>query len=163
MGKTWILIMTGLFFIGCATTSPQKSQLEIREFQTRSYETKDTKMVMKAVLNTLQDEGFMVKNAVPDLGLLTATKEIEVEDKTQAFLATLLGGSNATWLKNSIIEATANISDFGSQTKVRVNFLVKTYDNKGGVREVKQIDDGNYYQNFFSKVDKGIFIQKEKL
>jgi len=36
-------------------------------------------------------------------------------------------------------------------------------DNKGGIREVKQIEEEKYYQDFFSKVDKGIFIQKEKL
>ncbi|MEW6440476.1 MAG: hypothetical protein AB1640_06010 [bacterium] len=164
MKRAGIIAIVGFFFVGCATpaTAP-KSQLQIREFQTRSYETKDTMMVMKAVLNTLQDEGFIVKNAVPELGLLTATKEMDVEDKTQAILLRLLGGANATWLKNSIVEATANVSDFGSQTRVRLNFQVKTYDNRGAVREVKQIEDAQFYQNFFAKVDKGIFIQKEKL
>jgi len=29
--------------------------------------------------------------------------------------------------------------------------------------DVRQIDDAKYYQEFFGKVDKGIFIQKEKL
>lgn len=148
----------------CATPrTPPQSQLQIREFQTRSYETTDTKMVMKAVLNTLQDEGYIVKNAVPDLGLLTATKEIDVEDKATAVLLAVLSKGKATWPKNSIIEATANVSEFGTQTRVRLNFQVKTYDNKGAVREVKQIEDGNFYQDFFSKVDKGIFIQKEHL
>lgn len=148
----------------CATPrTPPQSQLQIREFQTRSYETTDTKMVMKAVLNTLQDEGYIVKNAVPDLGLLTATKEIDVEDKATAVLLAVLSKGKATWPKNSIIEATANVSEFGTQTRVRMNFQVKTYDNKGAVREVKQIEDGNFYQDFFSKVDKGVFIQKENL
>jgi hypothetical protein len=164
MKSTWILAIVGLFSVGCATSgTPQKSQLQIREYQTRSYDTNDTKMVMKAVLNTLQDEGYIVKNAVLDLGLLTATKEMDVEDKTQAVLLTLLRKNKATWLKNSIVEAAANVSDFGSQTRVRLNFQVKTYDNHGGVREVKQIDDAKFYQDFFSKVDKGIFIQKENL
>jgi hypothetical protein len=69
-------------------TSPTtpKTQLEIREIQTRSYDTPDTKMVMKAVLNVLQDEGYNIKNAETELGLLTASKEIDIEDKTQAAL-----------------------------------------------------------------------------
>jgi len=36
-------------------------------------------------------------------------------------------------------------------------------NNKGEVMDVRQIDDAKYYQEFFGKVDKGIFIQKEKL
>jgi|DewCreStandDraft_4_1066084.scaffolds.fasta_scaffold00368_65 ribosomal protein S8 len=165
MARPCVLVLLALSLVAaCATTgTPPQSQLQIREFQTRSYETTDTKMVMKAVLNTLQDEGYIVKNAVPDLGLLTATKEVDVEDKTTAVLLSVLSKGKATWPKNSIIEATANVSEFGTQTRVRLNFQVKTYDNKGAVREVKQVEDGKFYQDFFSKVDKGIFIQKENL
>jgi hypothetical protein len=36
-------------------------------------------------------------------------------------------------------------------------------NNKGEVMTVKQVEDPKYYQEFFSKVDKGIFIEKEKL
>lgn len=160
----FLLLLAASIVAACATTGkPPQSQLQIREFQTRGYETTDTKMVMKAVLNTLQDEGYIVKNAVPDLGLLTATKEIDVEDKATAVLLAVLSKGKATWPKNSIIEATANVSEFGTQTRVRLNFQVKTYDNKGAVREVKQVEDGKFYQDFFSKIDKGIFIQKENL
>ena len=67
MKKLWILLLVlSMTILGCATTgvAPQKTQLQIRQFQTRSYETNDTKMVMKAMLNVLQDDGFIVKNAV---------------------------------------------------------------------------------------------------
>jgi len=154
-----------LFVFGCATTgvTPQKTQLQIREFQTRSYETNDIKMVMKAMLNVLQDDGFIVKNAVLDLGLLSAEKSVDVERKGEAFMAAFFMGANARWKKASIIECTGNISEYGKLTRVRVNFQVKVLDNKGGIVEVKQIEEEKYYQDFFSKVDKGIFIQKEKL
>lgn len=85
------------FTFGCVPMppKPQQTQLQIREFQTRTYETKDTKMVMKAMLNVLQDDGFIVKNANVDLGLITATKELDVENKGAALFAALLGGHNA--------------------------------------------------------------------
>jgi hypothetical protein len=58
---------------------PPKPQLAVREFQTRTYDTTDTPMVMKAVLNALQDEGFIIKNANDTLGLCTpASKSQEV-------------------------------------------------------------------------------------
>jgi hypothetical protein len=166
MKRTWLLVMAGLFFIGCVTASSgraPKTQLQIREYQTRSYDTNDYKMVMKAVLNTLQDEGYIVKNAVVDLGLLTATKEVNVEDKGEVLLQKLLRKNKATWAKNSIFEATANVSEYGSETRVRLNFQVKTFNNKGNVQGVRQINDAKFYQDFFAKVDKGIFIQKENL
>jgi hypothetical protein len=40
---------------------------------------------------------------------------------------------------------------------------MKVMDNRGNVIKVGQLEDAKYYQDFFSKVDKGIFIQKEKL
>lgn len=165
MRRILILSIISIFVIGCATTNitPPMTQLQIREFQTRTYETNDIKMVMKAMLNVLQDEGFIVKNAVMDLGLLSAEKSVDIESKGEAFFAAFFAGVHARWKKASIIECTANVSDFGKQTRVRVNFQVKILDNKGGIVELKQIDDEKYYQEFFSKVDKGIFIQKEKI
>jgi len=143
--------------------TPQQSQLQIREFQTRTYETNDTKMVMKAVLNVLQDDAFIVKEADANLGFMTASKDVDVEDKGQALLMSLFNGSDATWEKNSTIEANANISEHGTQTRVRMIFQIKTMDNKGQMLEAKQIQDEKYYQEFFAKVDKSIFIEKEKL
>lgn len=159
---SFILIV---FVSGCATTgtAPPKTQLQIREFQTRTFETNDIKMVMKALLNVLQDEGFIVKHASVELGLLNATKEVDIENKGEAVLLILLVGADARWKKNSIIECTGNVSEFGNQMRVRVNFQMKVMDNRGNVIKVGQIEDAKYYQDFFSKVDKGIFIQKEKL
>jgi hypothetical protein len=120
-------------------------------------------MVMKAVLNVLQDDGYIVKNAVPDLGLLTAEKHVDIENKASSFWAKIWQGKNARWKKSSIIECTANISEFGEQTRVRVNFQVRVLDNLGNYLEIHQVDEQEFYQTFFSKVDKGIFIQKEQI
>ncbi len=139
---------------------PQKSQLQIRELQTRMYDTRDTKMVMKTMLNVLQDDGFIVKDANLELGFLTATKEMGVETKEAVFWGTFLGG---TWEKGAIVEATSNVSEYGEQTRVRVNFQKKVYDSVGKVVKAQQIEDSKFYQEFFTKVDKGLFIQKEKL
>ena len=153
-----------LFFIGCATTGPPpQTQLQIREFQTRTYDTNDVKMVMKAMLNVLQDDGYIVKNANVELGLFNATKEVDITNKWEvlgAFIAATQG-YQSRFAKNRIIEATGNVSEFGKQCRVRMNFLLKDFDNAGGVRQVGQIEDERYYQEFFSKLDKGIFIQKE--
>lgn len=157
-------IVFGIIITGCATApQTQKTQLQIREFQTRTYTEVDSKIVMKAMLNVLQDDGFIVKNAVPELGLLTASKEIDIENKGKAFLTSLFGGEHARWKKNSTIEASCNVSEIKDGCKVRVNFQQKILDNKGGVVEIKHIDEQQFYQTFFNKVSKSIFIQRTGL
>jgi len=164
MRKFLAVTLLPLFLVACATTRvPQQTQLQMREFQTRTYQTNNVKMVMKAMMNVLQDTGFIIKSGDLDLGLLTAAKETDVENKAGAVFMTILAGPDARWAKNSCIEATANVSDFGDQCRVRVNFQLKFYDNKGNVMKIEQIQDAKYYQDFFAKVDKGIFIQSENL
>jgi len=64
---------------------------------------------------------------------------------------------------NLIIEASVNISSFGEGTRVRANFSKKKLNNRNEVMSVEQIGDQQFYQTFFSKIDKGIFIGKEDL
>ncbi len=171
---TGCLTLFLLAFSGCGTTSvpgmvlskkdKQKSQLEIREMQTRTFQTKDNQLVMKAMLNVLQDDDYIIEQINIEMGFFNAQKEVDVEEGDEKFWQRFWWGkAYATYKKNQIIDVTANVSDFGEEMRVRVNFRVKVMDNKGGVVIVRQVDDPEYYQKFFSKVDKGIFIEKEKI
>ncbi len=159
------LISLTLVLSGCVTPPRQeKTQLQIREFQTRSYDTTDFKMVMKAVMAALQDQDFILKQAELELGFITAQKELDVENTGEVFwsiLAAAFGGGKAIYKKNSITEASANISEHGDQVRVRVNFQIKLIDNVGRVIKIEQVEDQAFYQEFFSKVDKSIFLGKE--
>jgi len=156
-----ISILLSSFMTGCATPpETEKTQLQIRAIQTRTYEISESKLVLKAMLNVLQDDGYIVKTAVPEIGLLTAIKEIDIERISESMPAFFFGGANARWKKSAIIEATCNVSYFGDTCKIRVNFTQKILDNLGGVIEIRQIYDQKFYQTFFTKVDKSIFIQR---
>ena len=160
------LISITMLISGCFAPKPEKTQFQIREFQTRSYDTTDFKMVMKAVMGALQDESFILRQADLDLGFITAQKELDVESAGERFLSgfvAFLGGGTARYQKNSITEASANVSAFGDEVRVRVNFQNKLIDNQGKTIKVEQIEDQKFYQEFFSKVDKSIFIAKEEL
>jgi hypothetical protein len=206
--------MAGLLATGCATgrtdqaAVPEPTVLEVREFQTRTYETKDTKMVMKAVMNALQDENFVVKQANADLGLLTATREMDaqapdVPKKDAGWAAAAIGvaavvgivaviwavskssskdekhhASHTTpapvsttgpstaekrFEKIFVTECTANVSAFGPESKVRISFERRIVDNQGAVMKAEPVRDAAYYQDFFAKMDKSIFIEKEQV
>jgi hypothetical protein len=155
-----------LLFSACtppAKPAPEKTQLEIREFQTRTFDVSDLRMVMKSILNTLQDDAFIVKNVALDLGFLTATKEIDIEDDSARFWSQFARANDARWVKHEVIEATVNVSEFGKKVRVRVNFQSKVLDNKGAVVSIDQIIDEKFYKEFFAKVDKGVFLQQQEI
>lgn len=163
--KLYVFLLVALL-TGCAQKAPEpppKTQLEIREFQTRTFPVNDMKLVMKSMLNVLQDENFVVKNVALDLGFLTATKEVDLEGPSSRIWAQLSSTRHVRWRKNEIIEATCNVTEFGKEMRVRVNFQSKILDNAGAVMLIKQITDEQFYQDFFSKISKGIFIQEQNI
>ena len=162
--QSMVLVMAA-YLASCAPQKVElpKTQLQMREFQTRSYTSKDVKMVMKAVLNALQDEGYIIKSADKDLGFISASKDVDIEDKTQAFIARLFAGGEAPYQKNAILDVSANVSEFGTETKVRVVFQTKTVDNFGSPLTAAQVDDTKFYQDFFTKVDKSLYFEKERI
>ncbi len=168
------------------TKTHQPTQLETREYQTRMYDTNDAKLIMKALVNVLQDDGYIILNAIPDLGVIVAKKEIDLgrgknvssdyyqnEFWVNFFLA-LAGSKNnnstpnysneeRTYQKTRVVEVSINVTEYGKQTKVRANFQAKILDNKGNTVNVQQVQDMKFYQDFFAKVDKSIFLQKNGL
>lgn len=77
-----LILAVVVFATGCTTHNKEQatmSQLQMRQLQTRTIQASDKKMAMKALLNVLQDEGFVVKNVDSSNGVLVAAKEAGVE------------------------------------------------------------------------------------
>lgn len=75
---TLILIGTT---VGCAPvhdrildTDQSQTQLQLRQVQSRTFETSDKERTMRAVIATLQDLGFVLDKADLTLGTVSATK-----------------------------------------------------------------------------------------
>lgn len=146
--------------------APQKTQLEKRQIQTRTYDCADKALIMKAMLNVLQDEGYIVTNANPLLGFISGDKEFDVNDKTidiQKDFGTSKRNLNWNGIRVAVIEATANVTEYGKEIRVRINFKRKLLNVYGNAEFIDDIEDEKYYQEFFAAVDKAIFIQKQKI
>ncbi len=137
---------------------PSQTALQTRSIQTKEYLDADPKLVMRAVLDVLQDEGFVTKNAVVDLGLITASREEQIRGSLAWTFGAALAGHEPRFPTTKVIEATANVSEFGKTTRVRVSFATKVLDNRGAVMDSHAVLDAKSYQEFFGKIDKGIFI-----
>ena len=74
-----ILTVMILFIVaGCAASTAAVtaggSQVELRQMQTREYETLDKRGTLRSVVATLQDLGFVIDKADYDLATISATK-----------------------------------------------------------------------------------------
>lgn len=74
-----LLFVVGILASGCAS-SPQaaifesQSAVQQRSYQSRVFETNDTRQVQRSIIATLQDLGFVIDKADPTLGSVSATK-----------------------------------------------------------------------------------------
>jgi hypothetical protein len=80
MGSFFFAIVFVLvLFSGCAPTTHKafrtdESQVELRNMQTRAFDTTDRKMMMQTIVSTMQDLDFVIDKADATLGTITGTK-----------------------------------------------------------------------------------------
>jgi hypothetical protein len=142
-----VKVRTGLFVLGLAfllqacVGGPQKppkellaltdNQMKIRSFQTRAFDIKDQNKVMRVVVSSLQDLGFIIERANGPMGLVTAGK---------------FGPDG-----NGFVEVTVVVRSKGeTQTEVRVNALFNT----------QPVKDPKAYRNFFTAVERSLFASQ---
>lgn len=74
-----LILVTAFCFTGCASSKSQvmasdESQVQLRSIQSRAFDTTDKNKMLRTVMATLQDLGFVVDNADEVLGSVSATK-----------------------------------------------------------------------------------------
>ena len=75
-----ILILACAFLGGgCATNQQQimaadLSQVALRSMQSRTFDTTDKKLMLRSVINTMQDLDFLIQDSSLDLGTVTGQK-----------------------------------------------------------------------------------------
>jgi hypothetical protein len=65
--------------VGCQSQNArildsEESQLELRQIQTRAFDTTDRELMLRTIIATLQDLGFVIDKADDVLGTVTGTK-----------------------------------------------------------------------------------------
>ena len=140
------------------------TQLEKRQFQTKSYPAKDNMLVMKSILNVLQDEGFIVYNVNSLLGYIYGVKDFDTSDPnvdiSQEFGVTK-SRLSYNGVKVATLEVSVNVTQYGEQARVRANFKRKLLNEYGNAQMIDDIDDSQYYADFYAKVDNAVALQKQ--
>jgi hypothetical protein len=113
--------------------SPTEAQLKLRAFQTRTFDVKDRRVALRAVIAVLQDLGFIIERTNEPLGVVTAERFAEPN-------------------YNKIVGVTITVhAQEDGRMLIRANAIL---DNK-------PIEDPKVYQNFFASLERSLFVTKE--
>lgn len=80
MKKKLIVILIPILLASCVTDSKKElfsstaSEVQLRGFQSRAFDTTDREKTLRTVIATLQDLGFVISRADSLIGLVTASK-----------------------------------------------------------------------------------------
>ena len=134
--RNLLLFLVLAALTGCAANYSKQqvlasgSQVEVRSYQTRTYDTDNKIRVLRAVMSTLQDLGFVIDKADDVIGIVSATK-----------------------LNRYNLSMSISVRPSGQQMIVRANAQYN----------LTAIEDPGPYQDFFSSLDKGLFLDDNLL
>ena len=133
-------IATSIAFSGCTSSKEQllkmdQSQVKLRSMQTRAFDTKEKDKMLRTVISTLQDLGYIVNEANEVIGTVSArTTHIKykfLEKKKYPLLITVTVRPRGE-----------------TQLLVRAN---AQYNQKA-------VENPLVYQNFFTVLEKSMFL-----
>ena len=138
--KRLLLLLTALgagFLAGCATNPSLAvfdtgSQVKLRSNQTRTFDTTDREKLLRAIIATLQDFGFVIDKADATLGSVSGTKLNQYE-----------------------MRMTVTVRPHGeTQQLVRANAEFKS----GRDKAAQPVEDAAPYRDFFVALEKSLFL-----
>lgn len=149
----------------------KESTVQIRQLQSRKYETTKDDAILKASISSLQDLGFEINEVNNELGTLVATKNRDAQEVGQNFKAyaltflAIIGGNNmgASHMQDrdftQKIKASIVVSPYKNQTTVRIVFQRAVYSPNGSIRKLESLTDVPIYEAFFAGLSKSIFLE----
>lgn len=141
---------------------PDTNYLERRNVETRLFDTTNTKELLIASAQLLQDMGYTITESDMEIGVITATKTREkgsTAGKAVLTVLSALNGQKAVYEdKQKFYVSIVNTKANNKQIKTRVTFARIIYDNLGTVVKIEKLDDKNLYTEFFDKLAQSVFL-----
>lgn len=148
---------------------PPKSAVDLRNLQTRRFDTLDELKLISAATQTLQDLGFIVSESQVDVGVLVGSKMRNAEEAGQISgqivltiaLALLGTHHNPVWDKEQNITVTIVTTpvENSKQVALRASFDRQLTNNHGHLWRAEVLLDPKMYQEFFDRLSQGVFLE----
>ena len=131
-------VAVALLFASCVSTQKRlldsdTGQLQLRSIQSRAFETTDQEKMLRTVMATLQDFGFILQAGEVALGTVTGVK----------------------WMSRArLMRITVSVRPRGeTQLLVRANIQIGN----------ERVDDPVPYQRFFTALSKSLFLDAQQV
>ncbi len=170
-----VFILAIVFLTACEETIPKDAlqlnevTLEVRQRQTRYFDTTNEKKILTASAAVLQDLGFNIDESETELGLVFATKDRDATEAGQvagAFVIALLFGVPIAVDDEQKIRVSLVTRPRGKnkeQVAVRVTFQRVVWDTAGDVARSEPLDDAELYQGFFNRLSQSVFLEAHQI
>lgn len=168
MKKSLILIVMLFLVQACANKNilqADEDYLKNREVQTAEYDDLDYRTLLFSTAAVLQDIGFTIYESNVDLGIVSAYKDANATDAADyvniGFAAA--AGAQAVYKISQRIMVSMSVTELkNDKNKVRVIFQ-RDILMSNGTHVYETLDDEDIYQGFFRKLDKSIFLTKDRI
>ena len=161
----WLLLLSA-----CATQIPKEAlrlapeSLPLRQLQTRRFDTGDEKVLLAAGAAILQDLGFTLDASETRLGVLVASKDRSAVEAGQVIFSLLaaFAGAAVPWDQKQKIRASLVTRPTGTERPsvlVRVTFQRIVWNTQNQISKMEPLDEPRFYQEFFEKLSKAVFLE----
>ena len=159
---------------GCQTPVPVEAlamnsqTLQIRQMQSRRFDTGDEKKILAACAALLQDLGFNIEESSSDLGLVVASKDrsaVETGQVVGSVIIAVLTGASSLYDKSQRFRASVvtKPTDDQKHVIVRVTFQRTVWNTQNVISRNEALNKPEQYQEFFQKLSKAVFLDANDL
>lgn len=160
---------------GCASGPPPEAfrmsttALEDRQMQSRRFDTLDETGILAASVGVLQDLGYALDISNADLGVLTASKQLDASNAGQMaamiLIAALGGGATAIDddQKVRVCLVIYPSQESKGSTVVRVTMNRFIWNTHGQITKAETLSEPELYQAFFEKLSKATFLEAHEV
>ena len=145
-----------------------------RQLQTRRFETKDEKTILSSGAAVLQDLGFTIEASATGLGVIVAAKDLSAVEPGQVAgsiliaLVTAVGGAPVLipWDRNQKVRVSLTTRVSGTNDDnmlVRVTFQRIVWNTQDKITKLELLTDPKFYQEFFEKLSKAVFLDAHEM
>lgn len=176
MKKLFLLgVIAALIVSGCTPTIPKEAlelspqSLEMRQLQTRYFDTADEQSILVSSAGLLQDIGFNIDESETKLGFILGTKDRDAKDAGQIAGSIVMGVLLGVYMPtddHQRMRASVVTHPYGEKEErmaVRVTFQRIVWNTQGQVSKRECIVDPEIYQEFFSKLSKAVFLEANEI
>ena len=155
---------------GCQTTVPPEAlktteqTLEMRQMQSRRFDTADEKKILAACAALLQDLGFNIDESCSELGVVVGSKNrsaVETGQVIGSIMIALLTGADTPYDQSQRFRASiiTRPTEENKSVIVRVTFQRTVWNSAHQISRNEAMSKPEQYQEFFDKLSKAVFLE----